>query len=306
MARPINRRGFLYTTGFAVSPTLASAAANSQIIDTHIHIYDPTRPQGVPWPPKDNMLLYRRTMPDGYAALARPLGVTGTVVVEASAWVEDNQWVLDLAKDNPIIVGLVGHLEAEGFATNLERFRKNPLFRGVRLNGGTIAKWFAGASLSDNFKRLADADLSLDAIGDCGMIPTLLAVTEKVRSLRVIINHMPGEPTGWAADASRRAALRELASRPQVYAKVSGVLKQEGGVVPETVQAYKPALDEIWEMFGADRVVYGSNWPVSNRLAPYPTVLNVVRQYVADKGPDAAEKYFWRNSKACYKWPSRS
>ena len=117
---------------------------------------------------------------------------------------------------------------------------------------------------------------------------------------------MPGEPTGWAADTSKRAALHELARRPQVYAKVSGVLKQEGQVVPDIVQAYKPALDEVWEMFGPDRVVYGSNWPVSNRLAPYPTVLSVVRQYVITKGTDVAEKYFWRNSVAAYRWVKRA
>ena len=89
------------------------------MIDTHIHLYDPTRPQGVPWPAKTDALLYKPTLPETYADTVRPLGITGAVVVEASAWVEDNQWVLDLAKDHRVIVGLVGHLEpgADAFAS---------------------------------------------------------------------------------------------------------------------------------------------------------------------------------------------
>ena len=67
------------------------------IIDTHTHFYDPTRPQGVPWPSKENELLYRTVLPQHHRALAEREGVTGTVVVEASKWLEDNQYVLDLA-----------------------------------------------------------------------------------------------------------------------------------------------------------------------------------------------------------------
>ena len=74
------------------------------IIDTHTHFYDPSRPQGVPWPGPENELLYRTVLPEHYRQIAEPEGVTGTVVVEASAWLDDNQWILDLAKDDPFNV----------------------------------------------------------------------------------------------------------------------------------------------------------------------------------------------------------
>ena len=80
------------------------------IVDTHTHFYDPARPQGVPWPSPGEEHLYRTVLPRHYKALAEPEGVTATVVVEASPWVEDNQWILDLAAADPFIVGLVGHL----------------------------------------------------------------------------------------------------------------------------------------------------------------------------------------------------
>ena len=142
--------------------------------------------------------------------MVRPLGITGTVVVEASSWVEDNQWVLDLAKEHRVIVGLVGHLEAgaEGFAANLSRFAKNPLFRGIRLNGGAIGNGMARPGFVQDLQRLADAGLMLDAIGSASMIPTLTALTGRIPRLRIAIDHMPVEPVGWQ---NSRAALLDLA-----------------------------------------------------------------------------------------------
>ena len=99
------------------------------IIDTHIHIYDPTRPEGVPFPEPDDEI-YRRVMPEDYRALVASEGVTGAIIVEASTWVEDNQWVLDVIEDDPFIVGLVGNLDprAEDFGDHLNRLSPNPLF----------------------------------------------------------------------------------------------------------------------------------------------------------------------------------
>jgi L-fuconolactonase len=83
------------------------------------------------------------------------------------------------------------------------------------------------------------------------------------------------------------------------------VLRNVDGRVPSDSGAYKESLDEIWDVFGKDRVIYASNWPVSNRMALYPVVLGVVKEYFTSKGPDAAERYFWRNSLAAYKWIKR-
>jgi L-fuconolactonase len=287
MSTNMNRRTFVLSTGAALL-----AAPVSQIVDTHIHLYDPTRPQGVPWPPKTEPLLYKPVLPDKFSAMVRPLGVTGTVVVEASAWVEDNQWILDLAKTNPIIVGHVGHLEpgmAE-FRQHLARFSKNPLFRGIRLNSGGIIAGVARAAFVEDLQRLADAGLMIDAIGNAAMIPALLELTKKIPKLRIAIDHMPAEPPGWV---ERRAEFQELARNPQVYSKVSGVV------------GHRELLDEVWSMFAPDRVMYGSNWPVSDRLAPYTNVLGIMKEYLAGKDTATSEKYFWRNSRNCYQWVDR-
>jgi L-fuconolactonase len=283
----IHRRGFL------ANAVAAFAAPTQPVIDTHVHFYDPERPQGVPWPAKGETLLYKPVLPKSYQALVGTLGVKGAVVVEASPWREDNQWVLDLAKDNPVIVALVGHLEpgAASFRPDLQRFGRNPLFRGIRVGGRKF--------VVDDMRALADADLSLDAIGNAAIVPPLLALADRVPDLRIVINHMPVEPSGWQATGE----LRELAGRPQVYSKVSGVLKPG---VPAALAAYRPALDELWTLFGPDRVVYGSNWPVSDKVAPYGTVLKIMQEYLATRNAADARKFFWDNSKACYKWVARA
>src|SRR5215475_5623794 len=116
---------------------MALATAPSRIVDTHTHFWDPTRPQGIPWPPKNDAVLYQPSLPARYRKLTQALGVTGTVAIEASPWFEDNQWLLDLARDNPVIVGMVGHLSpgTPEFKDHLTRFSKNRLFLGIRING---------------------------------------------------------------------------------------------------------------------------------------------------------------------------
>jgi predicted TIM-barrel fold metal-dependent hydrolase len=68
---------------------------------------------------------------------------------------------------------------------------------------------------------------------------------------------------------------------------------------------YLPILDTLWSRFGPDRVVYGSNWPVSDKGAGYDVVFGIVSEYFGTKGSEACEKYFWKNSLAAYKWIER-
>ncbi len=306
----VNRRTFI-TGASAALVTLSSnrsaegAAAAMPIVDTHIHFYDPRKPGGIPWPPSTDKVLYHPVLPPLFTSTTSPVGVTGAVVIEASPKLEDNQWVLDLVKDNPAIVAYVANLEAglPEFRTNLARFRKNPLVRGIRIFDEKFVGGVSKPAFMDDLKRLADADLSLDAIGeaDTKWLAPLLTVATKIPTLRIVINHMPEEPPAWKAEQ-----IRELAAHPRVCCKVSGVLKEVGGKVPTDLGSYRAALDQLWEMFGPDRVMYGSNWPKSDHMAPYATVLSVVKQYVEPKGSAPTAKFFSQNAKAFYKWTDKA
>jgi len=297
----------------AAAAGAALPGAAIPIIDTHIHLFDPRRPQGVPWPSKNNAVLYQPALPDRYRKIAAPLGIVGAIEVECSPWLEDNQWVLDIAAKDNLIVGTVGNLEpgTPDFRKHLERFHKNPLFRGIRngnLWGRNLGTALTKPECVSDLKALAEAGLEMDTANPSpALIAAVVRLTDRVPELRVVIDHLPQlqPPAEPAARAACEADLRELAKRPQVFVKVSAVLRRVDGRVPLEPEFYRPRLDEVWDLFGEDRLVYGSDWPNSDQWGSYPQVLNVVRDYFTRKGPPAAEKFFWKNSVAAYRWVRR-
>ena len=292
----------------ALAPAFSTRAAHAVIpaIDTHTHFFDPTRPEGVPWPGKNNDLLYRPHLPAHFQKVAVPHGVVGTVVVEASPWVEDNQWVLDLAEKHPIIVGYIGNLALgqPAFANQLKRFSRNPLFRGLRLGGNDLAQHATDAAFQKDLRHLAAQNLSLDLLGNGKMIPAAVRQAKLLPDLRIVLDHLPFPE--WDQDlAAGRKALEEIAKCPRVYIKVSDVVRRQQGKVEADPDFYRPRLDMLWELFGPDRVIFASNWPVSNQVAAYESVYGIVSGYITHKGPVAAEKFFWKNSWEAYHWLPR-
>ncbi|MFN0102862.1 MAG: amidohydrolase family protein [Bryobacteraceae bacterium] len=306
----MQRRQFL--TVAAAAPALA-ATKPIPIIDTHIHLFDPRRPQGVPWPPKDNAIIYKPALPDRYRALTKSLGVVGAIEVECSPWLEDNQWVLDVAAKDKIVVGMIGNLEPgkPEFPKQFERFAKNPLFRGIRygyLWDRNLRAELKKREFIDGLKLLSAGGYTLDSANPTvDLLEDLIQVGDKVPGLKIVIDHLPKIviPTGEKGRAAYDAAIRTLASRPQVYVKVSAVLSRIGDQVPYELAPYKAKLDALYDAFGPDRLLYGSDWPNSDPLGNYAQVLQVVREYFEAKGPAVAEKYFWKNSVAAYNWVHR-
>src|SRR5581483_10492440 len=97
----MNRRTFLATAAGTLAMTLDTQVPSVPIIDTHIHLFDTRRPQGVPWPDKSDAILYHPALPDRYRSVTQGLGIVGAIEVECSPWLEDNQWVLDVAANDP-------------------------------------------------------------------------------------------------------------------------------------------------------------------------------------------------------------
>ncbi len=279
------------------------------IIDAHTHFYDPERPQGVPWPSSKDDLLYRTTLPERFKAMAVPEGVSGTVVVEASKWLDDNQWIIDLAADEPFIVGFVGNLtqEPENFGKNLDRFAVNPIFRGVRFWGDALDP-SQNENLLADMGKLADKDLELDVVLRPEQLPDAAALAEQLPELRIVIDHIAGvRIDGKAPNPVWVKGIRQVAAHPGVFCKVSALVEATRSTpAPTDVEYYVPTLDVLWNAFGEDRVIYGSNWPPCGRAADYATVLHIVSEYFGAKGEAASEKYFWKNGKAAYKWLDRN
>lgn len=279
-----------------------------EIVDSHTHFYDSSRPEGVPWPSKDDKVLYRPVLPDEYKKLAGPLGVVGTIVVEASPWVEDNQWLLNLAAKEPFLLGIVGHLDpaANDFDKNLRRFARDPLFRGIRISHDDL-KTGVNGKLVERCKLLVDSDLTLDVNGGPDMPADVARLAGELPKLRIVINHCANlKIDGKEPPRAWRDGMHEAAKHANVFCKVSALVEQTGRKEPpRDLEYYKPVVDVLWKEFGEDRLAFGSNWPVSNLAAPLTTVVAIVREYFTGKGDRAVAKFFAENSKVAYAWKKR-
>ncbi len=292
------------------SPPAPAASAPPRVIDTHTHFYDPSRLQGVPWPSKGTPL-YRTVLPADWKALAAPLGIHETVIVEASPWVEDNQWILDLAEKEKSIVGFCGNLDPndKAFAAHLKRFAANPIFRGIRWRSDLVRLEVNPDQVLVGARLLAENGLQLDLNGPAATLPHIAKLAAAVPDLRIVIDHLGGSGDPQKLNPGWREAIVEVAAHKNVFMKVSALVEQvksEPGKAPQDASYYTPVLDHLWETFGEDRLIYGSNWPVSDKGAPYEGVFRIVREYFAAKGQTASEKYFWRNSQAAYRWIERA
>jgi predicted TIM-barrel fold metal-dependent hydrolase len=293
--------------------TLQAQAPPIPIIDTHIHLFDPTRPQGAPYsgprPAAGQKPI--AAYPDRYRRLAVPLGVVGAVKVEASPWIEDNLWVLEVAERDPIVVGVIGNLEPDKpeFAEYLDRYHKNTLFRGIRygnLWGRDITKQAANAEFISGVRRLADADLVLDTANPrVPLLEAMLRISDAVPSLRIVLDHLPSLDPDAVEQSRYDAALREFRSRRQIYVKLSEIVHRVNDQVPTGLGAYRARLDLLMDVFGEDRILFGSDWPNSDGVAPIDKIFAIAKEYFAAKPRAVAEKYFWRNSIAVYNWVKR-
>lgn len=310
----MHRRAFLRAAA-AFSTCMARANPTVvPVVDTHIHLFDPTRAEGVPWPPKEDHVLYKPALPDRYRKVTAGLDVVGAIEIECSPWSRDNEWVLDVAAKNPIILGTIGDLEPSGpeFFRRLDQLHKNPLWLGIRY--GNLWDRDLGKSLSKpefvaGLKALADAGLTLDTANPTlDLLESVLRATDKIPSLRVVIDHLPQfeVPSQPGARERYHDILKGLSARPQVYVKISEVPRRIDGRVRLDTEFYRARLDDFWQRFGDDRVLFGSDWPNSDLWAEYPQILHLVRDYASTKSAAAQNKFFWRNSRQTYRWAGRN
>jgi L-fuconolactonase len=156
-------------------------------------------------------------------------------------------------------------------------------------------------------KILADRGLVLDSANpDLKLIRAIAGVSDQIPELRIVIDHLPTAriPSEAPAREEYWSLLRQLAKNKNVFVKLSEVIaariEESGGST-----FAKERLDALWNIFGEDHVLYASDWPNSDHHATYQETISIIRSYVEAKGRIAAEKFFWKNSVAAYRWHPR-
>ena len=296
-----------------VGEAFADAPKPVPIIDTHIHLYDPSRPEGLPWPPKTDSILYKPALPDRYKTVINGLGIRGAIAIECSPWESDNDWLLKAASQDPIIVGVIGDLVpgSSSFRKTLDRISANSLFRGIRYGNlwdRNLLVDMSKTGFIEDLKALSQAKLVLDSANpDAELILALVRIKDRIPELTVVLDHLPNAqiPSETVAQKEYSANLERLRDSPRVFVKLSEIPTRVNDEVQLDSSFYKQKLDTLWDLFGENRVLFGSDWPNSDHLANYLQTLELIRKYVEAKGRTAEEKFLWRNSISAYNWQPR-
>ena len=282
------------------------------IIDTHQHFWNIDRP-------------WAKGVQD-YRILAEPEGITGTILR-----LEENETALEIADREPFVVGVCGEvIPGPEFESKLNKYAANPLYRGICLFGPVLVNVEKDKKMFLNcMEQLAAKDMPLELLrvlpgfwggpqamqkfqGTKESVQGLLTIAESLPNLRIVIQHMGGLPIdGKPITAEWEEKFQMLAKYPQIMIKVSGIMRGDATRAPgersnESLSFYRPVLDAVWKYFGEDRLMYGSNWPVSEHEGDFITnTMRIVRRYFSEKGHVAYDKYFWKNSLNTYRWKPR-
>ena len=298
-----------FLTGLHIAPNVRCHAedySDVPIIDTHIHLYDTNRP--LPWPPKSDHVLYRPILPKDFDRIAEENGITATVIVEATEWLPDNQWVLDLVKHDPKrYIGLVGSLEigTDDFEKNLRKLSQDKRYVGIRMRERPRGEAYFNDAVWRDLKILSDMDQTLDVLMFQFDLDDVAMIARRLPKLKILMNHLAGSNVeGGPADPEWVKGIQAVAKYPNVYCKISGLYQQSHRQPsPTDVEFYKPTLDVLTEAFGEDRLIYGSNWPVTMRGGTYGDYKQVVLDYFGPKGRSFVEKLMYQNALKFYGLP---
>lgn len=297
-------------------PARSAAIDDVPIIDCHIHLFDANRPQGAPYK-GGRSFSGGVALPSMFAKIARPLGIVGVIHVDASPWVEDNLWVLETLRPDPMMVGMIGNLRPEKpeFGEYLGRYARDPLFRGIRygnLWGYDLPGQVTNPQFIQGLKLLAQQDLVLETANqNLALLQAAVRVNDAVPELRIVLDHLPALDPSPESFTQYQALLKEISQRKTIAAKLSEIVHPVRPpampmIIDRSLAAHRDRLDMLMGYFGEDRVLFGSDWPNAVGISEVPDTVALVREYFSGKPRDAAEKYFWKNSLLIYKWVKRA
>jgi len=267
-------------------------------IDSHHHVWDlSVREQD--WMEGDALAPISRTftMADMDPVLEKS-GIDFTVIVQTVAVMEETPEFLDIAASHPRVAGVVGWLDMESpdITPALESHLSHPeSHRLVSIRDlaqyQEDPKWLARADVIANMKRLGDRNLSFDLLTLPPQLPAAIEAVSACPDTQFVLDHISkpfisaGDIDQWALD------MRELAKRPNVVVKVSGMVT-EAQWDNWSVETFRPYVDVVTEAFGPQRLMFGSDWPVCLLAGEYTDILGIVETLTADWSSSEKEAFF--------------
>lgn len=239
-------------------------------IDSHQHFWTIARGD-YHWMGPDLGPLYRDYGADDLAPLLAKAGIARTILVQAARTEAETAFMLDIARATPFVAGVVGWTDftAPDAPERIAALAQDPLIVGLRPMVQDIADddWLVRADLAPAFGALAAHGLVFDALVHPRHLSRLLVVLDRHPDLAVVVDHgakpfiRDGRLDPWRAD------MAAIAARPNTCCKLSGLVTEAGE--DWTLERLRPFVDHLVGVFGPQRLLWGSDWPVVNLAGGY-------------------------------------
>ena len=247
------------------------------VIDAHQHFWNPDR-VSYDWLGPDLGPINRAIEFPELEPLLAATGVERTVLVQSADNAADTDYMFEVAASHPEIAAVVGWVPLDDPAAVAERLpalRANPAFVGIRnlIHTRPDHDWLLRPEVLESLGLLAAHDVPFDVVSvlprHLQHVPTL---SDRHPDLRMVIDHLSKPPIKAGGDEPWRSRIARAAENPRVYAKVSGLYPATGDLAAWTADDVRPYLELALELFGADRLMFGGDWPISVLAGGYVRV----------------------------------
>lgn len=270
-------------------------------LDSHQHFWSYDAAQ-YPWIPPGSPL-HRNWLPLDLAPLIATAGLDGCIAVQARQTLEESHWLLELAEHHAIIKGVVGwvDLRSPDVDRDLEALARHPKFAGVRhvVQDEPDVNFMLGAEFLRGIGKLRAHRLTYDILIFPQQLPAAIELARRFPEQPFVLDHIAKPHIKDGTLEPWRTQIRELAKAPNVLCKVSGLVTEAAHALWKPAD-FMPYLDIVFEAFGEDRLMYGSDWPVCLFAASYARMFMLIDDYTRTLSATARGKFFGSNAARFY------
>ncbi|KQT35842.1 amidohydrolase [Chryseobacterium sp. Leaf405] len=271
------------------------------IIDSHVHFwkFNPIRDAWI----TENMNAIRRDfLPEDFSLYLNENQIDGCIAVQADQSDEETSFLLNLAKENSFIKGIVGWIDltSEKLEEKLENYQSAKIIKGFRhIVESEKIGFLLQKNILEGISKLHHYGYTFDILLRQHQLSDAVKFSEKLPNKPFILDHC-GKPNLTTNDLKDwKANISELAKNPNVYCKVSGLLTQ-GNLNTINEKSIFEILDFVFSQFGIDRTVFGSDWPVMLLGGNYPLWLELISKYVNQFSKEEQELFYSGNAVKFY------
>lgn len=276
------------------------------IVDAHHHIWDPTRAD-YPWLTDELAVIRRAFTPDDLRPALAAAGVDASVLVQTRSSVEETAEFLATAAVTPFIAGVVGWVDLTdaGVGDTLTMLHEGPGGRrlvGIRhqVHDEPDPDWLRRDHVGRGLDAVETAGLVFDLLVRTRELPSAIFVARRHPGLQFVLDHLAKPPIRSGELEPWSTLIGELASLPNVTAKLSGLVTEADWTAWDA-RTISPYARRALETFGPERLMFGSDWPVCLLAASYQDVIDVARTLLAALGPEETADVFGGTAERVYR-----